>query len=128
MVISRCCFAEDGTDFFISACRTNSTLIFLQRIKFSIMSFPFSSLMLQLSNRKFKQPLRLRLIKRHLKVNICAKDTFLRLLLFTRTVSLTNYPKKRSGGAPFSKWCTVMYFVYRRIFYESRVPVFYYVT
>ena len=27
-VISRCCFAEDGTDFFISACRTCSTLIF----------------------------------------------------------------------------------------------------
>ena len=21
-VISRCCFAEDGTDFFLSACRT----------------------------------------------------------------------------------------------------------
>ena len=27
-VISRCCFAEDGTDLFISACRTCSTLIF----------------------------------------------------------------------------------------------------
>ena len=36
VVISRCCFAEDTTDFFISACRTNSTLIFLRPIKFSI--------------------------------------------------------------------------------------------
>ena len=27
-VISRCCFAADGTDSFISACRTCSTLIF----------------------------------------------------------------------------------------------------
>ena len=28
VVISRCCFAEYGTDLFISACRTCSTLIF----------------------------------------------------------------------------------------------------
>ena len=28
VVISRCCFAEDGTDLFISACRTCSSLIF----------------------------------------------------------------------------------------------------
>ena len=27
-VLSRCCFAKDGTDLFISACRTYSTLIF----------------------------------------------------------------------------------------------------
>ena len=27
-VISRCCFAEDGMDLFISACRACSTLIF----------------------------------------------------------------------------------------------------
>ena len=28
VVISRCCFAEDGTDLFIRACRTWSTIIF----------------------------------------------------------------------------------------------------
>ena len=28
VVISRCCFAEDGTDLFIRACRTCSTIIF----------------------------------------------------------------------------------------------------
>ena len=28
MVISCCCFAEDGTELFLSACRTCSTLIF----------------------------------------------------------------------------------------------------
>ena len=27
-VLSRCCFVEDGTDLFISVCRTCSTLIF----------------------------------------------------------------------------------------------------
>ena len=31
IVISRCCFGEDGTDLFINACRTCSTLIFLTR-------------------------------------------------------------------------------------------------
>ena len=31
IVISRCCFAEDGTDLFIIACHTWSTLIFLTR-------------------------------------------------------------------------------------------------
>ena len=31
IVISRCCFAEDGTDLFIRACPTCSTLIFLTR-------------------------------------------------------------------------------------------------
>ena len=35
ILISRCCFAEDGTDLFISACHADSTLISLTRpIKF----------------------------------------------------------------------------------------------
>ena len=34
LVISRCCFAEDGTGLFISACRTCSTLT--RPMKFSI--------------------------------------------------------------------------------------------
>ena len=63
------------------------------------LSLPFPSLMLKLPNRELKQPRRLRLIKRHLKVNICAKVTILRLLLFTRIVSLTNYAKNGPGGA-----------------------------
>ena len=37
VVISPCCFAEDGTDLIVGACRTCSTLIFLTRpIKFLI--------------------------------------------------------------------------------------------
>ena len=40
IVISRCCFAEDGTDLFIIACHTCSTLIFLIRpIKLFICDF-----------------------------------------------------------------------------------------
>ena len=31
IVMSRCCFAEDGTDLFIIACLTWSTLVFLTR-------------------------------------------------------------------------------------------------
>ena len=37
LVISRCCFAENGTGLFISACRTCSTLLVLTRpLKFLI--------------------------------------------------------------------------------------------
>ena len=37
VVISSCCFAEDGTDLFIRACRTCSTIFFQTRpIKFLI--------------------------------------------------------------------------------------------
>ena len=32
IIISRCCLAEDGTDLFISACHTCSTLVFLTRL------------------------------------------------------------------------------------------------
>ena len=39
-VISRCCFAEDGTDLFTSACHTCNTLIFFIRpIKLFICGF-----------------------------------------------------------------------------------------
>ena len=43
VVISRCCFAENGTDLFIRACRTCSTIIFShstnQILKFSFFVF-----------------------------------------------------------------------------------------
>ena len=47
-----CCFAEDGTDLFISACRKCSTIIFLhstnQILNHMALSLPFPSLMLRL--------------------------------------------------------------------------------
>ena len=55
---------------------------------------------LKLPNTELKQPRRLRLIKHHLKINICAMVTILRLLLFARIVSLTNYSKNGPVGEP----------------------------
>ena len=64
------------------------------------LSLPFPSFMLKFPNAELKQPRPLRLIKRHLKVNICAMVTILRLLLFARIVSLTNYSENDPVGAP----------------------------
>ena len=64
------------------------------------LSLPFPSFMLKFPNAELKQPRRLRLIKRNLKVNICAMVTILRLLLFARIVSLTNYSENDPVGAP----------------------------
>ena len=52
VVISRCCFVEDGTDLLITASRTCITLIFPrstnQTFNFMALSLPFPSLMLKL--------------------------------------------------------------------------------
>ena len=64
------------------------------------LSLPFPSFMLKLPNTELKPPRRLRQIKHHLKIDICAMVTILRLLLFARIVSLTNYSKTGPVGAP----------------------------
>ena len=70
-----------------------ASLFFLRPIKLSIYGFslPFLSLMLKLRNSELPQPRRLRQIERHVKVNICSMVAKLRLLLFARILSLTNY-------------------------------------
>ena len=71
-----------GKNAYFSSDQSNSQFIAL--------SLPFLSLMQKLRNSKLQQPRRLRQIERQVKVNICA---MLRLLLFARILSLTNYAK-----------------------------------
>ena len=62
------------------------------------LSLPFLSLMLKLRYSKLQQPRRLRQVERQVKVNICSMVAMLRLLLFARILSLTNYAKIRPVG------------------------------
>ena len=59
--------------------------------QFMALSLPFLSLMLKLRNRELQQPRRLRQIERQVKLNICSMVAMLRLLLFARILSLTDY-------------------------------------
>ena len=71
------------------------TLFFLSgqsNSQFMALSLLFPS-MLKLRNSELQQPRRLRQIKRQVKVNICSMIAMLRLLLFARILSLTNYAK-----------------------------------
>ena len=61
--------------------------------QFMALSLPFLSLMLKLRNSDLQQPRRLRQIECQVKVNICSMVAMLRLLLFARILSLTNYAK-----------------------------------
>ena len=57
---------------------------------------------LTIPSREFKQPWRLRQIKRHLKINIFAIGTTLRLMLFfSHSILLTNYSKTGLIGATY---------------------------
>ena len=61
--------------------------------QFMALSLLFVSLMLKLRNSELQQPRRLRQIERQGKVIICSMVAMLRLLLFARILSLTNYGK-----------------------------------
>ena len=65
--------------------------------------------MLKLPNRELKQARRLPYIKRHLKINIYAMVTILRLLLFIRILLLTNYTKNGPMGASLSLYKRMIY-------------------
>ena len=84
VVISRCCFAYDGTELFNSACCTCGRLVFpcsANQILVLTSPLPLQSSMRKLSNRERKQQHRQRQRKRHLKINIWKMMTILRLLL-----------------------------------------------
>ena len=96
MVISRCCFADDGTDLFISVCRTCSTLVFLHSTNQILNLWRSccgchprcqSSLI-----REFKQPRRRQRQEHH---------TFAYFTI--KTIHLLNPPKKIWGGAETPK-------------------------
>ena len=74
-----------GKHAYFSSDQSNSQFIAL--------SLPFLSLMLKLRNSDLQHPRRLRQIERQGKVNICSMVVMLRLLLFARILSLTNYAK-----------------------------------
>ena len=61
--------------------------------QFMALWLPFLSLMLKLLNSDLQQPRRLRQIERQGKVNLCSMVAMLRLLLFARILSLSNYAK-----------------------------------
>ena len=76
-------------------------LFFLRPIKFSIYGVVVAVPIVHAKapNTELKPPRRLRQIKHHLKID-SAMVTILRLLLFARIVSLTNYSKNGPVGAP----------------------------